>query len=129
YMKELGIWVEVTTLVIPGLNDSEKELDEIASFISEVGREIPWHISRFHPDFEFQNREVTPHATLRMAKEIGKKNALKYVYIGNVQEENNTYCWNCNDIIMERAGFILLKDNMQYGKCPICGSKIEGVWK
>ncbi|MFH1363694.1 MAG: AmmeMemoRadiSam system radical SAM enzyme [Candidatus Omnitrophota bacterium] len=83
-MKELGIWIEITTLIIPGENDSLKELENIAGFIAEVGKDIPWHISRFHPDYKFLDHQPTALESLEKAKAIGEKAGLRYVYLGNV---------------------------------------------
>jgi len=84
--KELGIWIEVTTLIIPGQNDSRLELSDIAGFIASVGKDIPWHISRFHPDYQFLNQKPTPVETLRKAEDLGRKAGLNYVYLGNVKD-------------------------------------------
>ena len=86
--KSLNIWIEITTLVIPGENDSFSELADIARFIADVGEDIPWHISRFHPDYRFLNQKPTPIETLKKAKELGKEAGLRYVYIGNVKDAN-----------------------------------------
>ena len=84
-MKELGVWVEVTTLVVPALNDSEAELRDVAQFLAhDLGAETPWHVSRFHPDYEMQDRGPTPEKTLRRAYELGREAGLRYVYVGNL---------------------------------------------
>jgi len=83
--KELGIWIEITTLIIPGQNDSESELSDIAGFIAGIGKDIPWHISRFHPDYQFLDQKPTPIETLKKAEDLGKKAGLRYVYLGNVR--------------------------------------------
>ena len=128
HMKELNIWVEVTTLVIPEENDSREDLEAIAGFISEVGKDIPWHISRFHPDYRFTNRPATPVETLRMAREIGKNAGLRYVYLGNVAGDNNTYCPQCAKPVVRRPVGIAGEINIRDGKCVSCGGAIEGVW-
>jgi len=128
-MKELGIWVEVTTLVVPEQNDSDKELNDLADFISSVGTEIPWHISRFHPDYNYNDSYPTPIETMQKAYDIGKKNGLKYVYLGNVLDERDTVCSNCGKILIKRGYMSENLDNMDEGKCSNCGSEIEGVWK
>ena len=127
-MKRLGIWVEITTLVLPGQNDSEKELKSIAEFIASVGKEIPWHISRFHPDFKYLDSVSTPIETLRMAKEIGEESGLRYIYLGNVLEGNNTYCYNCTSLLIERRVFDVVRNKIDKGKCPHCGASIHGVF-
>lgn len=110
YMKKLGIWVEVTTLVVPGMNDSDKELQDIAKFIKSVGSDIPWHISRFHPDYNYRDHSPTPMETLKNAEKIGEKAGLKYIYLGNVLEETNTYCPKCKKLLVQRAGYGILRN-------------------
>jgi pyruvate formate lyase activating enzyme len=129
-MKGLGIWVEITTLLIPGLNDSDEELKDIAGFIAGLGKEIPWHISRFHPQFQMQNIPVTPIALLHRAREIGKTAGLKYVYSGNVpgEEGENTYCFHCGNCLIERYGFRVINVNLNGNKCNSCGTELEGIF-
>jgi pyruvate formate lyase activating enzyme len=129
-MKELGIWVEITTLLIPTLNDSEEELKDIAKFIAGLGVETPWHISRFHPQFKMQNLPVTPLSSLHRAAQIGKNAGLKYVYSGNVpgDEGENTYCSNCGKLLIERFGFKIVRMNLQENKCPKCGTQLDGIF-
>ncbi len=131
-MKKLNIWIEVTTLVIPGLNDSKTELAEIANFIkNELGEEIPWHVSAFFPAYKMTDRPPTPAETLEIAREIGLRAGLKYVYSGNIpiKGAENTYCGNCKNVLIERSGFQIIKNVVQNGQCPYCGKKIGGVWK
>lgn len=128
YMKKLDIWVEVTTLVIPGENDSEEELNQIAGFIAQVDKNIPWHISRFHPDYQFSDRSATPLNTLQMAMEIGKKCGLNYVYPGNVAEESDTRCPQCGELLIKREYYRALTVNLKNGKCKSCESYINGIW-
>jgi len=129
-MKELGMWVEVTTLVIPTINDSEEELKQIAEFIASVDGDIPWHVSRFHPDFKMHNLRPTPVETLCRAREIGFEKGLHYVYSGNVpgDEGENTYCYNCNQLLIARVGFQLMEYNIKNRHCPKCNAPIAGVW-
>ena len=128
-MRELGIWVEVTTLVIPGLNDSEEELRDIARFLASVDRDIPWHLSRFHPDYEYTQAPPTPVATLRKSREIGKAEGLNYVYLGNVWGEGeDTHCPNCGQLLISREGFWVKSNLIKDGHCPKCGYKIAGVF-
>jgi pyruvate formate lyase activating enzyme len=129
-MKELGIWVEITTLLIPELNDSDAELKQLAEFISELGKETPWHISRFHPQFKMLDKPVTPVSSLHRAFEIGKQAGLKYVYSGNVPGDKgeNTYCFECGNILIERYGFRIMKNNLDWNKCPQCGAELDGVF-
>ena len=129
-MKELGVWVEVTTLVIPGWNDSEEELRDIARFIKSVSKEIPWHVTRFWPTYKMTDREPTPHSTLRRAREIGFEEGLYYIYIGNVPDEEgeNTICPGCGRTIIRRAGFTILENNLQNGSCNHCNTAIAGIF-
>ncbi len=129
-MKEAGIWVEITTLLIPTLNDSEEELKDIAQFIAGLGTEIPWHISRFHPQFKMQNLPITPLSSLHLAVKIGKQAGLKYVYSGNVpgDEGENTYCSNCGNLLIERYGYKINSMNLKENKCAECGTELEGVF-
>jgi len=128
-MKELDVWVEVTTLIIPGLNDGEQELRNIARFVKSVGTGIPWHVSQFYPAYKLLDRPPTPAATLRRAREIGMEDGLHYVYEGNVpgEEGENTYCCVCGALLIERYGLTLTRNRLQDGKCPECGAKIDGV--
>ena len=127
-MKKLGIWVEITTLIIPGQNDSEKDLKETAEFIASVGKEIPWHVSRFHPDYEYLDASPTPEETLNKAKAIGIQAGLRYIYLGNVSEGNDTYCLGCKDLLIKRVGFDVVQNKIVDSKCPECRAKIAGVF-
>jgi len=129
-MKELGIWVEITTLLIPGLNDSEEELKDIAGFIADLGRETPWHISRFHPCYKMLARPVTPVASLHRACEIGREAGLKYVYSGNVpgDEGENTYCANCSNLLIKRYGYRITDNTLSGGRCSHCGHPLDGLF-
>ncbi len=129
-MHELGVWVEVTTLIIPGLNDSPEELRDIAKFIKSVSPTIPWHVTAFYPTYKMLDREPTPVATLHKAREIGIEEGLHYVYEGNIPGEGgeNTYCPNCGAELINRFGFSLRQNNMTDGSCSKCGRKITGVW-
>lgn len=129
-MKELDIWVEVTTLVVPGMNDSEAELDEIARFIAlELGVETPWHVSRFHPDYKMRDRAPTPVQTLRRAHELGRQAGLRYVYVGNLPGARleDTYCPNCGETVIGRRGFQIGQRKLVDGRCEHCGTVIDGV--
>ena len=128
HMRNLGIWVEVTTLVIPGENDSDAELNDISRFIAQVDVDIPWHISRFHPDYEFTNHNATPVETLKRAKEIGIERGLRYVYLGNVLSDSATYCYSCGAQLIKRAYFSGDATGIKDGVCASCGSTIAGVW-
>lgn len=128
--KKLGVWIEITTLIIPGHNDSEEELRQIAEFIRSVGEDIPWHVSRFYPAYKLLDQPVTPVSTLRRAREIGLEAGLRYVYEGNVPGEGeDTDCWNCKRTIIRRVGFSVQEDKIREGKCGYCGATIDGVWR
>lgn len=130
-MKSLGIFVEVTTLIIPGLNDDKKELENLSAFLVDaLGPETPWHISRFHPTYKLMDRPPTPVETLIRAREIGIKAGLKYVYTGNVPGESGekTFCDQCDHLLIDRWGFYVQNNRLKNGKCPQCGSAVGGVW-
>jgi pyruvate formate lyase activating enzyme len=126
---ELGVWLEITTLVIPGLNDSDEELTQIAEFICSVGEEIPWHITQYYPAYKMLDRPPTPVETLRRARKIGFGAGLRYVYEGNVPGEGgeNTFCYACQALLIERYGFFVRENRIRNDCCPDCGAKIDGV--
>jgi pyruvate formate lyase activating enzyme len=131
-MKSLGIFVEVTTLIIPGLNDDKKELENLSSFLVDaLGSGTPWHISRFHPTYKLMDRPPTPVETLIRAREIGMKAGLKYVYTGNVPGESGekTFCDQCDHLLIDRWGFYVRDNRIKSGKCPECGTAVDGVWE
>lgn len=128
-MKKLNIWVEVTTLVVPDVNDSEEELTQIARFIAETDPDIPWHISRFHPDYQYTDSYATPLETLRKACSIGKEEGLRYIYIGNVLgESENTLCPSCQKTLIRRQGFYVSDCKVKDSACSFCGADIAGVF-
>jgi len=129
-LREAGKWVEVTTLVIPGLNDSQEELEQIASFIVDVDRNIPWHISRFFPHYRMTDRDATPPETISMARGIGKRAGLKFVYSGNLPGDRgeNTYCPSCGALLLGRVGYTVSGPTLTGGKCPSCSEEIAGIW-
>jgi pyruvate formate lyase activating enzyme len=129
-MHELGVWVEVTTLVIPGWNDSTDELRKIARFIKEVDSSIPWHVSAFYPTYHMVDRPPTPVATLQMARKIGLKEGLRFVYVGNVPGDGgeNTYCPSCGRELVNRYGYSVSVGDFVQGSCSACREKVEGVW-
>jgi len=133
-LKAMGIWLEIVTLVIPGMNDSEKELTETAQFIASVSKDIPWHVTAFHPDYKRTDRERTPAATLNLSWSIGKAAGLRYVYSGNlpgqVGSTEDTICPQCEKTLVQRKGFQVLKNRLgSDGLCPDCSTPIPGVWK
>jgi pyruvate formate lyase activating enzyme len=130
-MRQMGIWVEITTLVIPTLNDSDQEFEEIARFIVSLGPEVPWHISAFHPTYKMLNLARTTASALRRAREIGMKAGLRYVYCGNVpgEEGEDTFCPHCGRRVVERIGFRVSRNDVDKGACRHCRTKIDGVWE
>ncbi len=129
-IKQLDIWLEVTSLIIPGVNDDRHEIRDMANFVAtELGADIPWHISRFFPAYKMKETPATPVKTMQMAKEIGLEAGLHYVYLGNKadNENMNTICYKCGQILIERYNFGIIKNNIQDGHCPNCGMEIAGV--
>ena len=131
-MKSLDIFIEVTTLIVPGLNDDPSELHDLAAFIArDLGPETPWHISRFHPTYKLTDRSPTPIQTLTTAREIGINAGLRYVYTGNVpgNTAENTSCYSCGETVIERWGFQVQNLRLKDGRCTQCGVEIDGVWE
>jgi len=128
-MKKLGVLVEVTTLIIPNYNDSDEFLGWAAEFIKSVDPSIPWHVTQFYPTYNLLDQPRTPISTLRMAKDIGLKAGLKYVYEGNVPGEGgeNTCCPSCRELLIERFGFSLTAIKMKDSGCSKCGAQIDGI--
>jgi pyruvate formate lyase activating enzyme len=129
YRKQ-GIWIELTTLIIPGLNDSDEELKCIAEFIvTNLGNDTPWHVSQFYPTYKLIDRPRTPVSTLRKAREIGLAAGLRYVYEGNVPGEGgeNTACPSCSTMLIKRYGYNIESNRIRNGVCPDCGIAIAGV--
>lgn len=126
---DLGVWVEVTTLVIPYENDSEQELRQIANFLVSLSPDLPWHLSRFYPQYQMMDVPPTDVKILQRAYEIGKSAGLHYVYIGNVRDEQreHTYCPKCSKIVIERKGYSI-ENYLKQDQCPKCGEKIAGVF-
>ncbi len=128
-----GFWVEVVTLIVPGWNDEEAEMRAIAEFLAGVSREIPWHVTAFHPDYKMADRGWTPAAALRRAADLGRAAGLHYVYAGNVPGRTgtleSTHCPSCGSMLIERIGFRVLANHLgPAGECPSCGTRIPGVW-
>jgi pyruvate formate lyase activating enzyme len=128
-MKKLGIWLEVTTLVIPGINDDLAELRDAAHFVAqELGAETPWHISRFFPAYKMANIPPTPLKTLQQAQKIGYEEGLQYVYVGNMPGEgNDTFCPSCGRALIRRHNFGVIFNRMVNDRCPACGEPIAGI--
>jgi len=129
--RELGIWVEVTTLLIPGLNDSDGELKDIAGFLAGVDTDIPWHISRFHPTYRLTDKGPTPPEDIHRAKDIGYASGLTYVYTGNLPGDDGekTFCHECGELLIDRYGYTIRKNAVKDGRCIKCNAKIPGVWE
>jgi pyruvate formate lyase activating enzyme len=128
-MKALGIWLEVTTLVVPGLNDDPQELKELAEFVcDELGADTPWHVSRFFPCYQMNQTPPTPVATLHRAEEIGREAGLRHIYLGNVAEETNTFCAECGELLIRRIGFEVTENHVATdGSCPACNEPLAGI--
>jgi pyruvate formate lyase activating enzyme len=129
--RHTNIWLEITTLVVPGQNDSLEQLKQIAEFIvNSAGPDVPWHVSRFFPNYKYTDSAPTPATSLQQACEIGKKAGLHYVYVGNLPgtHTENTYCYKCGQLLIERTGYTILANRIKKSCCPDCGTKIAGVW-
>jgi pyruvate formate lyase activating enzyme len=131
-LVRMGFWVEVVTLIVPGFNDSDDELTDMARFLAGVSPDIPWHVTAFHRDYRMTDPEDTPTATVLRAWDIGKREGLRYVYAGNrpgrVGARENTRCHRCDRLLVERWGFNVLRNELREGTCPGCGTRIPGVW-
>jgi pyruvate formate lyase activating enzyme len=128
-MKELGMWLEVTTLVIPGVNDDRAELADAARFIAEeLGPDTPWHLSGFYPAYKMRDVPPTPVMTLQQAAEIGKGAGLRYIYQGNVPGESNTTCHECGTLLIRRSFLRTVENHVgPDSTCPACGTQVSGV--
>ena len=132
-VRERGFWEEIVTLVIPGFNDSEDELRHAADFIASVSPDIPWHVTAFHQDYRMTENANTTAEQLIRACEIGRAAGLRYIYAGNlpgrVGRWENTYCPSCDELLVERYGYIIRQINVTaMGKCPSCAETIPGIW-
>lgn len=128
-LYEAGVWVEVTTLVIPGENDSPQELSGIAEFIAGISKDIPWHVSAFHADYKFSSYPNTPEQALKLAYDLGKSRGLHYIYAGNVHGwGQDTLCNQCKKILIKREGFDITKSNLAGNKCVFCQAVLPGVF-
>ena len=131
--KELGFWVEVVTLVIPGFNDSEAELHDMADFLAGVSVDIPWHVTAYYPTYKRQRGSRTGADALQRAASIGQDAGLRYVYAGNLPGRvgplENTYCPRCEKLLVARSGYSILENHITMdGTCPQCGEAIAGIW-
>ncbi len=132
---EMGLWIEIVTLLIENFNTDEAQLNSMAEFIANISPDIPWHISAFHPSYKMIDKPATPETIIRKAFKIGKEKGLKYVYAGNIQTSDmeNTYCPKCGQLLVERNYYSIGKFNIKpkdkkNGECPKCGTSIPGIW-
>ena len=128
-VKRLGIWLEVTTLVIPGINDDPAELKDVVAFVAEeLGPDTPWHISRFFPAYKVTDVPPTPMSKLEQARDIGKEAGLRYVYLGNVASGEDTFCPQCGALVIRRSGYRVIQNRIPLdGHCPDCGAAVAGT--
>ena len=129
--RRLGVWLEVTTLVIPGINDSEEELRQLAAFIAnELGRDVPWHISAFYPTYKMQDRPPTPVETLCLARDLGRQAGLNYVYLGNVNDPGagDTICPDCGKTVIRRQRLQFMEIELTGNHCNYCRGNIAGIF-
>jgi len=128
----MKIWVEVVTLVVPGFNDEDEELRDIARFLVSVSPEIPWHVTAFHQDYQMTDPDPTPARALLRAAEIGYTEGLHYVYAGNLSGRvghlEDTRCPSCNTLLIERSGFHILRNSLSNGRCHKCSHPVPGIW-
>jgi pyruvate formate lyase activating enzyme len=131
-LHKMEFWLEIVTLIIPGFNDSDEELRDIAAFLQGISPDIPWHVTAFHQDYKMTDPDITPVETLLRAVEIGKSAGLNFVYAGNlpgmVGGLENTLCPGCGELLIERRGFRVRRMRIQNGACPKCSRVIPGVW-
>ncbi len=130
YMKALNIWVEVTTLIIPEYNDTERELAAIAEWLVSVDAAMPWHVSAFSPRYRMTDRPPTASATIFRAVELGKQAGLQHVYSGNIRggDFEHTWCPQCGTCLVRRAGFTITEHHIRNGFCPECAAPVAGIW-
>jgi len=128
-LKQAGVWLEITTLLIPGLNDDEAQIRGLTRYIArELGAETPWHVSRFFPQYKYQNTDATSVGSIEKAMEIGKAEGLRYVYAGNIAGSADTYCPQCGAVLIKRSGMSTLSSRVSHmGVCPVCSARIAGV--
>ena len=132
-LKQMDFWVEVVTLVVPGFNDGDEELKQMAGFVAEVSVDIPWHVSAFHPDYKMTGPPRTPAETLIRGHDLGKAAGLRHVYPGNVHggmgQRECTFCPSCAEVLIRRRGFVIEENRMKGSTCPFCAEPIAGRWE
>jgi pyruvate formate lyase activating enzyme len=128
-MYQSNVWIEITTLIIPGYNDSDSTLRTIAEFIVSLDASIPWHVTQFYPTYKLTDKPRTPLSTIRRAREIGIETGLKYVYVGNVPGENgeSTFCPDCGELLIARRGYSIGEKNIKKSRCYKCNALIAGI--
>jgi pyruvate formate lyase activating enzyme len=130
-LKDEGVWIEITNLLIPSANDSVEDLEQLCDWVVEnLGKDTPIHFSRFFPMYKLNNLSPTPLKSLLRAEKIAKEKGLKFIYIGNVPQRllESTHCPSCKKIIIQRVGYKVLKNSVENGKCPYCREEIPGIW-
>lgn len=128
--RQTKIWIEITTLLLPGRNDSEEELKKLADWlVAEAGPDVPWHVSRFYPQYKYTDSAPTPLESMQRAERIGRAAGLRYVYLGNIAgtDSENTRCYRCGRMLIERMGYHIAANHIKDSKCPQCGTQIAGV--
>ncbi|MEJ2567442.1 MAG: AmmeMemoRadiSam system radical SAM enzyme, partial [candidate division WOR-3 bacterium] len=132
-LKSHGVWVEITYLVIPTINDGEGEIKQMINWVLvNLGDEVPIHFSRFYPTYKLENLPQTPLETVEKARKIALESGIKYSFVGNVPSGNpgeNTYCPECGKLLIKRRGFYILENNIKKSSCSECGTKIAGIWQ
>ncbi len=128
-----GVWIELTNLLIPGFNDKEEQVKKLVRWVKEnLGKEVPVHFSAFFPAYKMSNLPPTDPKKVKQAREIALDSGLKYIYSGNINEEDSTFCPNCDKLLIKRSSYNIIKNNLKIekgeGKCLECGEKISGVW-
>ena len=130
--RQMGFWVELVTLLVPGMNDSDEELKQMTAFIAGVSPQIPWHVTAFHPDYKMTQPPRTSSEMLERAYDIGRQAGLQFIYAGNlpgqVGDRENTRCPACGQVLIERQGFSIRQNRLRGGRCPACATEIPGVW-
>jgi pyruvate formate lyase activating enzyme len=127
----MNIWIELTTLIVPTYNDEEEQIRDIARFIADVDRGIPWHVSAFYPRYKLNHTAPTSVAVLQKARELGNEAGLHYVYTGNVfdADDGTTHCPHCSAPVVKRSGFNVLSMDLDNGQCRRCKQPVAGIWK
>ena len=131
--RQMGFWVELVTLLVPGMNDSDEELKQMTAFIAGVSPQIPWHVTAFHPDYKMTQPPRTTSEMLERAYDIGRQAGLQFIYAGNlpgqVGDRENTKSPACGQVLIELQGFSIRQNRLRAGRCPACGTEIPGVWE